>query len=188
VCSSDLPAIAEMIEGAHRGTQRLVSLVEDLMLMVQIESGVLEMEISLEKGQMPLQTLVRTAVEKCQWLAKERDVQLELEIDPGIGPCRYSLYIENALSRLIDNAIKFSRRGMGCVWVRAYRLDDDVRVEVEDNGIGIAPDKQKAIFERFYQLDRDVMEQQGVGLGLSLARQLVRLHGGDITVSSRVGE
>ncbi|NLH08517.1 MAG: hybrid sensor histidine kinase/response regulator [Chloroflexi bacterium] len=184
----DEPAIAEMIEGAHRGTQRLVSLVEDLMLMVQIESGVLEMEISLEKGRMPIQSLVRTAVEKCQWLAKERDVQLEVEIDPGIGPCQYSLYIENALVRLIDNAIKFSRRATGCVWVRAYRLGDEVRIEVEDNGIGIAPDKQQVIFERFYQLDRDVMEQQGVGLGLSLARQLVRLHGGDITVSSRVGE
>src|SRR5690606_39584993 len=118
VCSSDLPAIAEMIEGAHRGTQRLVSLVEDLMLMVQIESGVLEMEISLEKGRMPIQSLVRTAVEKCQWLAKERDVQLEVEIDPGIGPCQYSLYLENALVLLIDNANQFSRRALDCVWVR----------------------------------------------------------------------
>lgn len=184
----DEAAISEMLEGAHRGTRRLVSLVEDLMMMVQIESGVLEMEIALEKGQMPLQTMVRSAVEKSRWLANERGVQLEVDIDPGIGSCHYSLYVENALLRLIDNAIKFCRRGVGCVLVHAYRSGDEARVEVEDNGIGIAPDKQQAIFERFFQLDRDVMEQQGVGLGLSLAQALVRLHGGEIGVQSSLGK
>lgn len=181
-------AIEEMLEGAHRGTQRLVELVEDLMMLVQIESGVVAMEIELERGQMSVQSIVESAVSRQARWARERGVQVTTNVDPAVHAYRYSMYIENALMRLLDNAIKFCRRETGRVTVRAEQQGDSVHIKVIDNGIGIAPSKQKAIFRRFYQLDRDVMEQQGVGLGLTLARTLVRLHDGDIGVHSKLGE
>lgn len=183
----DPAAAQEMIEGAHRGTKRLVALVEDLMMLVQIESGVVETEIGLERGQMPVRAIVETVLERHQRPAEERGVALQADVAPDAAECRYSLYIESALSRLVDNAIKFCRKGAGHVTIRARRSADAVELAVVDDGIGIEPAKQQVIFERFYQLNRDVMEQQGIGLGLTLARMLARLHGGDVHVQSAPG-
>lgn len=180
--------IADMLEGAHRGTQRLVGLVEDLMLLVQIESGIIEMEIGLELGQMSICDIVHTAVEKNIHYANERGITVTTDISKRVCACRYSMYVENALSRLLNNAIKFCRKDTGQVTVTAEREGEKVFVHIKDNGIGISPAKQQLIFERFQQIDREAMEQQGVGLGLTLARALIRLHHGDITVKSQPGE
>lgn len=186
----DLPEaeVDTMLESMHRGTQRLVDLVSDLMLMLQLESGVVELEIELGKGRMSLPRIVEKVADRYRRDAQERGVTLTTEIDPALAELRFSLYLDDALSRLIDNAIKFSPQGTGAVHVAATRNGGDARIAVTDNGIGIDPAKLQVIFEQFEQLDRDLLEQQGVGLGLSLARRLVDLHKGWIEVVSQPGK
>jgi len=186
----DLPEaeVDTMLESMHRGTQRLVDLVSDLMLMLQLESGVVELEIELGKGRVSLPRIVEKVADRYRRDAQERGVTLTTEIDPALAELRFSLYLDDALSRLIDNAIKFSPQGTGAVHVAATRNGGDARIAVTDNGIGIDPAKLQVIFEQFEQLDRDLLEQQGVGLGLSLARRLVDLHRGWIEVVSQPGK
>ena len=88
----------------------------------------------------------------------------------------------------MDNAIRFSRDGEKQVWIAVEASDEWVEVAVRDKGVGIAADKIPHLFERFRQIDREQMEQQGAGLGLAIAQELIALHGGEITVDSQVGE
>lgn len=92
------------------------------------------------------------------------------------------------MGRLIDNAIKFSRPDGDQVTVCARRAGDRVEVAVTDEGVGISAEKLHCLFERFRQIGRQEMEQQGMGLGLAIAWRLIELHHGEITVESAAGE
>jgi signal transduction histidine kinase len=91
-----------------------------------------------------------------------------------------------ALHNLVGNAIKYTPEG-GNVMVRANEENGVMQFEVSDNGIGIKPDELELVFEKFYRSkDKRIASITGSGIGLSLARQVVRLHGGDITVKSQI--
>ena len=92
-------------------------------------------------------------------------------------------YLSMALGRLVDNAIKFSPDG-GHVEITALAQDGIVTVSVTDQGRGIPPDEQSYVFDAFHQVNRARYEQQGAGLGLSIAHGLIALHGGQIEVES----
>jgi two-component system sensor histidine kinase/response regulator len=180
--------IDTMIDGARQGAERLVSLVDDLMLMVRIDSGVVGMEVQRRRLWIDLVPLIEGVVSNCRFEMKRKNVVLETQLPRKLTiPC-IPVYVEDALKRLIDNAVKFQKSEGGQVLVSAGLRGDQVLIAVEDNGIGIAPQQHEVIFERFRQIDRETMEQQGTGLGLSIARSLIRLHGGDITVRSEVGK
>jgi signal transduction histidine kinase len=100
--------------------------------------------------------------------------------------------VTHVLNNLIGNAIEFTPTG-GHVWVRAWHADDDGQsahfIEVGDDGIGIAPEHQQFVFDEFAQVDSSASRQHhGTGLGLTIARRLVELHGGRIWVESKPGE
>jgi signal transduction histidine kinase len=89
---------------------------------------------------------------------------------------------------LLSNAVKFTREG-GRVGLSATAAEDVITIDVSDTGIGIAPEDQAAIFEEFRQVGReDARKQEGTGLGLTLARKFVELHGGRIWVRSQLGQ
>ena len=184
----DRESIIEMLDGIYRGAERLVHLVEDLMLMVRIDSGVVEMEIALGQSMGRVGAIVEKVLGDFQPAAEVRNVRIEVDVPDEVAAYCASLYLEDALSRLVDNAIKFCRQDHGCVVIRGAEQDGQIMLSVQDNGIGITPAFRELIFERFEQLDRDVLEQQGIGLGLTLARRLMRLHGGDILVESEPGQ
>jgi signal transduction histidine kinase len=93
----------------------------------------------------------------------------------------------DALGRLIDNGIKFSKDEGKRVMVSAQATAGWVEVPVQDQGVGIPTEEIPHLFERFRQVNRKKMEQQGVGLGLAIAQELIRLHDGEITVRSDHG-
>jgi signal transduction histidine kinase len=96
--------------------------------------------------------------------------------------------VKQILLNLLSNAVKFTREG-GRVGLTATAADDVITIAVSDTGIGIAPEDQAAIFEEFRQVGReDARKQEGTGLGLTLARKFVELHGGRIWVRSQVGQ
>jgi signal transduction histidine kinase len=136
-----------------------------------------------------LSALLETTVRQHKEQATDRGVTLEADIEPRLPPVRLcETFFAEALGRLIDNAIKFSRRETKQVTVSTHVTDGWVEIAVTDQGVGIAAEHLSHIFERFRQIDREKMEQQGIGVGLSIAQELIRIHGGEITVESTLGE
>jgi signal transduction histidine kinase len=102
-----------------------------------------------------------------------------VKADPGL--------IERALNHLLDNAVKFSPDG-GDIILRARAEGQVVRIEVEDNGIGIPPEAQPYVFDRFYQVDGSTTRRfDGAGLGLAIVKQIVQAHGGQVGLRSTEG-
>ncbi|TAK66453.1 MAG: HAMP domain-containing histidine kinase, partial [Dehalococcoidia bacterium] len=92
--------------------------------------------------------------------------------------------LERALGNLVANAIKFTPKG-GSIELRAAADDGDVRLSVADTGVGIEPEQQARVFERFYKADRG--RGSGTGLGLAIVKHIARAHGGDVSLESRPG-
>jgi signal transduction histidine kinase len=121
-------------------------------------------------------------------LAAEADVKLELHVDAGVAPVLGDAgWLHQLFANLVHNAIKFTPAGGSVsVSVKAGQDSEGAVVEVHDTGVGIQPDRLEGIFERFTKEDASRSEQ-GFGLGLSLAREIARAHGGSIAVESEPG-
>lgn len=191
--NTDTFSPAEMLTflgGIKLGADRLQKLIEDLLIGVQISVGQCEKEIEqLAVVQDDPRTFFVNCIEHCQSLAARQDVTLEMQVASQLPPVRiYEEFFLDALTRLTDNAIKFSRQEPKLVFMRLYADQETVYLEVEDRGIGIAKENLPLIFRRLQQVDRQRIEQQGSGMGLFIARSFIRLHGGDITVQSELGK
>ena len=128
---------------------------------------------------------IRTAVSTLAPLAAGNAVQLTVDVEPGLpefeaDPDR----LVQLLSNLIGNAVKFSPPG-AAVGIRAHRVGGDLRVTVSDHGIGISAEDLPRVFDRYWQSRRT--NRSGAGLGLAIARGIVRAHGGEIRIESKVG-
>ena len=157
-------------------------LIQDLLDVTGLESG----RIQLTPQPVAAVDLVSAAVKTLAPLAAERGVELKVEVAPklprvDVDPDR----VAQVFSNLIGNAIKYTGRG-GSVTVIATAESDDVQVTIADTGIGIAKSELPRIFDRFWQSKRT--NRSGAGLGLSIARGIVRAQGGRIWVESRAGE
>jgi signal transduction histidine kinase len=167
-------------------TDRLIRLVNDLLILSRADSAAL----NLQRSRANLATLVRTTVGQLGPQARSRGLVLRVE-----GPSAPAIVwadpdrIEQVLVNLLDNAIKYSRPG-GKVVVSVHDGDPGaVRVQVRDEGIGIAADDLARIGERFYRADKARSRADGgSGLGLAIAQALVRGHGGQLTIQSQEGE
>jgi signal transduction histidine kinase len=190
----DAPAEDEQVgtywAGVRQGADRLTRLAEDIEMLVQL--GTDQGRVSLQDGMRvrPDVTDILTVVgEQYEALAARRGITLETTVEPNLPPLRLDapLFVD-ALSRLLDNAIKFSRDKGKRISFGARCCDGSVEVSIADEGVGIAPDEMDHLFDRLHQIERDEMEQDGLGLGLFIARRLIDLHDGEITVESMPGE
>ena len=127
--------------------------------------------------------------------AKDKGIELIQELAPNLPPVlgNYDLLLQ-VFTNLVGNALKFTREG-GKVAIRAYALDEGharnlpskVRIEVSDTGIGIDPEDQHAIFERFFRVENRVHTLEGTGLGLSIVRNIIDKHHSAVHLVSEVG-
>jgi len=165
--------------------RHLLSLINDILDLSKIEAG--RMELELTRFSVPM------ALENALTLVKERaarhGIAVSLSVGPGVGDIRGDeRKFKQVLLNLLSNAVKFTPEG-GRVDVRAAPVDSAVEIAVSDTGIGIAPEDQEAIFEEFRQVGDDyARKREGTGLGLTLARRFVELHGGTLRVRSEVGK
>jgi heavy metal sensor kinase len=160
-------------------TTRLRKLAEDLLFLARGEQP------GSEKAEIvDLSVLVQDVVEALALLAQEKALSIECQAEPGVKVRGETDKLIRVLLNLIENAVKFTDEGGLTVTVRSVR--DTAVVEVIDTGIGIPSDHLTHIFERFYRVDSS-RSRPGAGLGLSLARQIVLDHGGDLTVQSTEG-
>ena len=125
-------------------------------------------------------------------LVKERagrhGLSLHLVVDPGLGELvADERKVKQILLNLLSNAVKFTPEG-GRVGLTATAAEELITIAVSDTGIGITPEDQEAIFEEFRQVGSGSQKQEGTGLGLTLTKKFVELHGGRIWVSSEVGK
>ena len=178
------PRQHEFLEVAYRGTDRLLRLVEDLLMLTQAEAGRLDLRL----GEADLDQVVQDTVEAARLRALEQDVTLEFDREPLPVIPGDAARLAQLTDNLVGNAIKFTPPG-GRVEVRAEVDDHRVQIIVADSGIGISEADQARIFDAFYRAV-DVKEQPipGTGLGLAISKAIVDGHGGAIEVESREGE
>jgi heavy metal sensor kinase len=174
-------ALKEVLEESERTSQ----VIDSLMLLARADSG----RTALERLPTDACVVVRGAIEQGEKLARKKGLTFAAEVP------EYPILVEadadalrRALLILMDNAVKYTPEG-GCVKVDVGVQNRCLVASVSDTGIGIAPEDLGNIFERFWRVDKArSREQGGVGLGLSIAEWIVKMHGGSITVESDVGK
>jgi PAS domain S-box-containing protein len=164
-------------------SRRLERIVGDMLSVAEIEAGTLK----LRAGDVRLDALFRDLEADYQAQAKEKSLKLVFELPPKLPVLQGDRdKITLALHNLIGNALKYTPSG-GQVTVRVHTPPEGLSVEVSDTGIGIKDDEAELIFEKFYRAkDRRIADITGSGLGLALARDVARMHGGDVVVQSQI--
>lgn len=197
---------AEMIESGMVGPEdtrrfagiiyregiRLLNMINEIIQLSKFDTGYSDFD---QREVINLHEIAHAQMETFQQSAAHRNVRLEVEVR-GDGAGNAILMQGNrrlmtdVVGNLVSNAIKYSKPEGGYVRIRLSQNEDYVVMMVEDDGIGIAPENQKRVFERFYVVDpgRTRSEGSGTGLGLSLVKHTVASHGGTIHLESALGE
>lgn len=173
------PDLGRVGHAVARAAQRMNRLIGDLLDASAINSG----QLALEVGVCRADELVHEAAEPFRSMAETRGIALEEVVDANTGTLRCDRdRILQALSNLIDNALRFTPRG-GRVYVAAKRIGDRIELEVRDTGSGIATDQLPHLFDRFW---RGQARRGGAGLGLFITKGIVVAHGSELGVESTV--
>ena len=179
--TSSAEDLAEGLATIERNARAQTQIIEDLLDMSRIISG----KVRLDVQRVDLAAVVREAVATARPSADAKGIRLQMVLDPRAGlvagdPSR----LQQVLWNLLSNAIKFTPRG-GRVQVVLERVNSHLEVSVVDTGEGIKPDFLPFVFDRFRQADATTTRRHGgLGLGLSIVKQLVELHGGSVRVTS----
>ena len=174
---------AEYTEDILSSGRHLLSLINEILDLSKVEAG--RMELELAKFDLPL------AIDNARTFVRERaakhGIGLDVTVDERLGDfVGDERKIKQVLLNLLSNAVKFTPEG-GRIGIKARQTDGSVEISVSDTGIGIAPEDQPKIFEEFRQVGSDYAHKvEGTGLGLTLAKKFVELHGGKIWVESEV--
>ena len=180
---------ADMLQTLRGSSRVMLSLVEDVLDFSKIEAG----KLSLEKIDFDLHALVNSTCRILAAQAQAKGLDLVVSIMPEVPPALRGdpHHVRQVLINLIGNAVKFTERGSVTVHVSAHgETANAVRLKfsIRDTGMGIAPEAQAKIFDSFTQADQSTTRRfGGTGLGTTIARQLVRLMGGQIGLESAVG-
>ena len=180
--------MVQFLRSIKMGSDRLDRLVQDLVFLLGLETGDARAAYEHEKSWLDLAEVARDVVRSLRDLAAAHDtVILERLAGKTLPIIGHRGFLVDALTRVMENAIKFAKPEGGQVIAAGQVSADRVRLWVVDNGVGIPDEQLGRIFDPFYQVDRDKMEQQGAGIGLAIARGILELHGGEISVDSRQG-
>lgn len=180
------PAVREnALNVINQESRRLERIIGEMLSISEIEAG----SLRVHKDDVHLDALLEEARLDFEPQAKEKKVAVEFLLPPKMPVLqgdrdKLALTVHN----LVGNAIKYTP-SKGKVTVRLEESRGQVNIEVADTGIGIKPDELEKVFERFYRAkDERVSKITGTGLGLTLAREVARLHGGDVTVESQINK
>lgn len=178
------PRQREQAQVIFQQSEKLSFLIETLVKLSRLETDVLAVTPKLQ----PLAPLLERAASQAKAAAEQKGIALQLHLQQQAEmKALYDLrWTAEALGNLLDNAVKYTPPG-GCIQVSATQYELFCRIDVRDNGIGVAEEEQAQIFGRFYR-GRQVREQEGLGIGLYLAREIAQKQGGYLKLSSRPGQ
>lgn len=185
-CGSLAPQHREMLEHIRASSEHMLVLVDELLDIARIESGTLTLAVQ----PTDLAALVERTVRLCRELARPKEITIDLELDEASAPGLRRVEVDGqklaqALTNLITNAVKFSHPG-GVVVVRLGGRREGLALEVEDRGIGIPEEQLPHLFTPFRSGRQGTGGEKTTGLGLAIVRRIVRGHGGEVAVRSRV--
>jgi len=173
----------EYLKDISASGTHLLSLINDILDLSKIEAGRMELELT----EFDLPTAIENALMLVRERAGRRSVTFQTNIDDRLGQIQADeRKVRQVVLNLLSNAIKFTPEG-GRIDVGAVSKDGLVEISVSDTGIGIAPEEQETVFEEFRQVGTAAKKVEGTGLGLTLCRKFVELHGGKIWVKSQLG-
>ncbi len=184
--------LRQYINGILEGSERLSRLIENFLVLAELESDLGEkiyerrQSLIADFGQ-----LVREVVDGYEARALKKNVSVDLHVASPLPPIRGDYpYLEISIRELIDNAVRFSPEGetVTVTVMTGGNYDDKVLVVVNDHGPGISAEKQADLFDIFYQVDRERLEQGGAGAGLAIIQRVARLHNGEVGVESAPGQ
>lgn len=178
---------AASLEAIESETDRMARMVNDLLLLARADYG----GQTLDMAELDLDTVLMDVYRQAQILAKDRELQIRVTAIEPIRVVGNADRMKQLLLNLVNNAIHFTPDG-GHIRLRLARVNDRAQLQVEDTGVGIAPEHLERIFDRFYQADSSRVRTQngssGTGLGLSIAQWIVQAHGGTIEVHSELNK
>jgi len=171
------------LEIVKRNTDRLINIVNDLLLLSELESG----EIKHVMEEVDILSAIENVMKIFDQKIKDKKLNFELKAEKDLPKVNGDAYrLEQMFINLIDNAIKYTEKGK--IFIKLDRINDEIEITVEDTGIGIQEKDLPRLFERFYVADKSRSRQVGgTGLGLSIVKHIVLLHEGTIEVNSRPG-
>jgi signal transduction histidine kinase len=183
--------LQEMLDTIEAGSNRLSHRVEQLVFTSQIETGLLSQQAISEQG-VPMQMweMLTASTNLARRFAYNHSPNVHLDMQHRNRDAQVlsnPAALKQALAEIIANALVFARAD-GTVNVTQWRADGMVWISVIDNGAGIPPDKLTIALEDFQQLDRESREQQGMGMGLPLAKRIIEIHNGKLEIQSVVGK
>lgn len=168
----------------RKNASRMQNLIDDILELSAIEAGT----VNVQAKEIDLASLVDDVLMSLEGSASTRGVDLANELEVGTMVLADPVRMEQMLTNLIENAIKFNREG-GRVTVRYEENPNRSRILIEDTGEGIPAQHLERLFERFYRIDRArSRDMGGTGLGLAIVKHLARAHGGEVAVESKLGE
>ncbi len=184
VVFAELPeAQLSWLEVIDRNAERLLRLVEDLLITAQTSAG----NLALEIAELDIAAIIEQAVQSSRPVATTRGISLNYSTEPLPAADGDRVRIGQVIDNLVSNALKFTPAG-GSIDVRAYPHGSGVRIEVADTGMGIAEAEQAQLFDRFFRTARAHEEViPGVGLGLSISKAIVEAHHGQLSLRSVEG-
>ena len=165
--------------------RHLLDLVNEILDLSKVEAGRME----LEPSEFALAETIRGTLAFVRERAASHGIELAADVPTDLGTVvADERKVRQVLLNLLSNAVKFTPDG-GTIGVRAWRTDGEVQVAVRDTGIGIAPEDQAKVFDEFQQVGKaSDRSREGTGLGLTLAKRFIELHGGGIWVDSKIGK
>jgi signal transduction histidine kinase/DNA-binding response OmpR family regulator len=174
----------DYLRDIHAAGHHLLALLNDILDLSKIEAGRMELDLTT----FPVVDVIGQALSLVRERAALHGIHLSLDAGEGLGLVTADeLRVKQVLLNLLSNAVKFTPDG-GSVRVRGHREGSELVVTVADTGVGIAPEDQARIFDSFQQGSRSAPTAEGTGLGLTLSKQIVELHGGTMWVESTPGQ
>jgi signal transduction histidine kinase len=175
---------ADYLQDILASGQHQLALVNDILDLSKVEAGRMELQLST----FSLRAVIDDGITMLRETAARGGVVLEVECDPRVDTIEADeRKVRQVLFNLLSNAVKFTPKG-GTVSVRTRARPDAVEISVDDTGVGIAPEDQGRIFEEFAQTKEGKSREGSTGLGLTLAKRFVELHGGALNLRSAVGQ
>ncbi|TAN43474.1 MAG: sensor histidine kinase [Nitrospirae bacterium] len=175
---------AEYVEDINTSGNHLLSLINDLLDLAKVESGRIELDVK----QFDLPSALENSITLVRERANRHGILIELALDERLSSFMGDeRKLKQIMLNLLSNAVKFTPDG-GRVTVKAGPVNGGVQISVSDTGVGIRPEDQQVVFGEFCQVGDDSHKREGTGLGLTLTKKLVELHGGGIRVESEAGK
>ena len=174
------------LERAEKSVERMISIVEDLEVITQFESG----QLILHKEKIDIVQLIRDVISGVQYSADKGNVKIIFKenYDKPVYVKADRESIHKVVSNLATNSIKYGQKEKPETKIGVYDMDENILVEITDNGIGITADHLPRLFERFYRVDRSRSRDiGGTGLGLSIVKHIIEAHDQTINVRSTPG-